>query len=34
MYWHRVLKDRLHESRFLKPFARLVRALGLAFKQP
>ncbi|MCP9846008.1 NAD(P)/FAD-dependent oxidoreductase [Synechococcus sp. Lug-A] len=34
VYWHRVLKGRLHESRFLKPFAPLVRALGLAFKQP
>jgi sulfide:quinone oxidoreductase len=34
VYWHRVLKGRLHESRFLRPFAPLVRALGLAFKQP
>ena len=34
VYWHRVLKGRLHESRFMKPFAPLVRALGLAFKQP
>ncbi|MDM7938356.1 MAG: FAD/NAD(P)-binding oxidoreductase [Cyanobium sp. CZS 48M] len=34
VYWHRVLKGRLHESRFIKPFAPLVRALGLAFKQP
>ncbi|MDM7954685.1 MAG: FAD/NAD(P)-binding oxidoreductase [Cyanobium sp. CZS 25K] len=34
VYWHRVLKGRLHESRFLKPLAPLVRALGLAFKQP
>jgi sulfide:quinone oxidoreductase len=30
VYWHRVLKGRLHESRFLKPFGPLVRALGLA----
>jgi sulfide:quinone oxidoreductase len=30
VYWHRVLKGRLHESRFLRPFAPLVRALGLA----
>jgi hypothetical protein len=28
-----VLKGRLHESRFMKPFKPLVRALGLAFKQ-
>jgi sulfide:quinone oxidoreductase len=34
VYWHRVLKGRQHESRFLKPFKPLVRALGLAFKQP
>ncbi len=34
VYWHRVLKGRLHESRFMKPFKPLVRALGLAFKQP
>jgi sulfide:quinone oxidoreductase len=34
VYWHRVLKGRLHESRFMKPFAPLVRALGLALKQP
>jgi sulfide:quinone oxidoreductase len=34
VYWNRVLKGRLHESRFLKPFAPLVRALGLARKQP
>jgi sulfide:quinone oxidoreductase len=34
VYWHRVLKGRLHESRFMKPFIPLVRALGLAFKQP
>ena len=33
VYWHRVLKGRLHESRFLKPFAPLVRALGLARKE-
>jgi sulfide:quinone oxidoreductase len=33
VYWHRVLKGRLHESRFLKPFAPLVRALGLAWKE-
>ena len=30
VYWHRVLKGRLHESRFLRPFGPLVRALGLA----
>jgi sulfide:quinone oxidoreductase len=34
VYWHRVLKGRLHESRFLKPFAPLVRVLGLARKEP
>ena len=34
VYWHRVLKGRLHESRFLKPFKPLVRALGLARKEP
>jgi sulfide:quinone oxidoreductase len=34
VYWHRVLKGRLHESRFLKPFAPLVRALGLGLKEP
>ena len=34
VYWNRVLKGRLHESRFLKPLAPLVRALGLSFKQP
>ena len=34
VYWHRVLKGRLHESRFMKPFKPLVRALGLAFKRP
>jgi sulfide:quinone oxidoreductase len=34
VYWHRVLKGRLQESRFLKPFAPLVRALGLALKEP
>jgi sulfide:quinone oxidoreductase len=34
VYWHRVLKGRLHESRFLKPFKPLVRRLGLAFEQP
>lgn len=28
-----VLKGRLHESRFLKPFKPLVRALGLARKE-
>jgi sulfide:quinone oxidoreductase len=33
VYWHRVLKGRLHESRFLKPFKPLVRALGLARKE-
>ncbi|MEA5441816.1 FAD/NAD(P)-binding oxidoreductase [Cyanobium gracile] len=33
VYWHRVLKGRLHESRFLKPFAPLVRALGLARRE-
>ncbi|WP_311133838.1 FAD/NAD(P)-binding oxidoreductase [Synechococcus sp. CS-1326] len=33
VYWHRVLKGRPHESRFLKPFAPLVRALGLAHRQ-
>lgn len=33
VYWHRVLKGRLHESRFLKPFKPLVRALGLAQKE-
>jgi sulfide:quinone oxidoreductase len=33
VYWHRVLKGRLHESRFIKPFAPLVRALGLARKE-
>jgi sulfide:quinone oxidoreductase len=34
VYWHRVLKGKLHESRFMKPFAPLVRWLGLAFKAP
>jgi sulfide:quinone oxidoreductase len=33
VYWHRVLKGRLHESRFLKPFGPLVRALGLARRE-
>ena len=33
VYWHRVLKGRLHESRFLKPFAPLVRWFGLALKE-
>ena len=33
VYWHRVLKGRLHESRFLKPFGLLVRVLGLARKE-
>jgi sulfide:quinone oxidoreductase len=33
VYWHRVLKGRLHESRFLKPFKPLVRTLGLARKE-
>lgn len=33
VYWHRVLKGSLHESRFLKPFAPLVRWLGLALKE-
>ncbi|MFY8147681.1 MAG: NAD(P)/FAD-dependent oxidoreductase [Prochlorococcaceae cyanobacterium] len=33
VYWHRVLKGRLHESRFLKPFKPLVWALGLARKE-
>jgi sulfide:quinone oxidoreductase len=33
VYWHRVLKGRLHESRFLKPFAPLVRVLGLTRKE-
>jgi sulfide:quinone oxidoreductase len=33
VYWHRVLKGHLHESRFLKPFKPLVRALGLARKE-
>ena len=33
VYWHRVLKGRLHESRFMKPFAPLVRWLGLALKE-
>ena len=33
VYWHRVLKGRLHESRFLKPFGPLVRALGLAHRE-
>ncbi len=34
MYWHRVLKGRLHESRFPKPLKPLVRALGLALQEP
>jgi sulfide:quinone oxidoreductase len=34
VYWHRVLKGRLHESRFLKPFKPLVRALGLSRQEP
>jgi sulfide:quinone oxidoreductase len=34
VYWQRVLKGRLNESRFLKPFAPLVRALGLARREP
>ena len=29
VYWHRVLKGCLHESRFLKPIKPLVRVLGL-----
>ena len=33
VYWHRVLMGRLHESRFLKPFAPLVRWFGLALKE-
>jgi len=33
VYWHRVLKGRLHESRVMKPFAPLVRELGLARKE-
>ena len=33
VYWHRVVKGRLHESRFLKPFGPLVRALGLARRE-
>ncbi len=34
LYWHRVVKGRLQESRFLQPFAPLVRWLGLGLKQP
>ncbi|MCT0218600.1 NAD(P)/FAD-dependent oxidoreductase [Synechococcus sp. CS-1329] len=33
IYWHRVLKGRLHEAPALKPFAPLVRWLGLALRQ-
>ena len=33
VYWHRVLKGRLHESRFMKPLAPLVRWFGLALKE-
>ncbi len=33
IYWHRVLRGRLHEGRFLKPFAPLVRWLTLAHRQ-
>lgn len=33
VYWHQGLKGRLHESRFLKPFEPLVRALGLTRKK-
>jgi len=34
VYWNRVLKGRLLESRFIKPLAPLVRWLGLAHQQP
>jgi sulfide:quinone oxidoreductase len=33
VYWHRLLKGRLHQSRFLKPFESLVRWFGLALKE-
>ena len=33
VYWHRVLKGRLHESRVMKPLAPLVRWFGLALKE-
>jgi sulfide:quinone oxidoreductase len=34
LYWHRVLNARRHARHFMKQYAPLVRALGLALKQP
>jgi sulfide:quinone oxidoreductase len=34
LYWNRMLKGLPHESRYLKPFAPLVRLLRLNYREP